>query len=345
MFWKGGGLAGIAKKWAINVPVVDLHCDLLAYLAEKEERHADNEEARCSLSQLQKGRVLLQTLAVYSVTGKGSVASAEKQMTIFRTLPTLHPNGFQHLKKLELPKPNGKVHIVAAIENASGLCNESEKLEHAFSRFDQYRETAGPILYISLTWNKENRFGGGNHSKKGLKRDGELLLDYLDGKKIAIDLSHTSDALAHDILNYIDAKKLKITPIASHSNFRSIAKQPRNLPNELAKEIFRREGVVGLNFVKAFIGKQFPEDFTRQIDYARSLGGLDYYCFGADFFFDQDSSLALHPFMPFFYPPFGNSACYPEMIDYLNKVFSKQELEKISRTNFGNFLARMEACC
>jgi len=327
------------------MPVADLHCDLLAYLASKEARHAESEEARCSLPQLQKGNVVLQTLAVYTETGKEAVASAERQMTIFRTLPTLYPEGFQHLKTLEMPqemsRPNGKVHVIAAIENASGLCGESEKLENAFSRFDQYRETAGPLLYISLTWNHENRFGGGNHSKVGLKPDGEKILEYIDGKKIAIDLSHTSDALAHDILNYIDAKGLKIIPIASHSNFRKIAKQPRNLPDELAKEVIRRKGVIGLNFVKAFIGKQFPDDFTRQVDYARSLGGLDYHCFGADFFFDKDMPIALHPFMPFFFPRFGSSACYPDMIDYLNEVFTKQELEKIAHLNFGNFLARM----
>ncbi|MCC5832583.1 MAG: membrane dipeptidase [Chlamydiales bacterium] len=324
------------------IPIVDLHCDLLSYLAEKEERHAENEEARCSLTQLRQGNVLLQTLAVYTGTGKGSVASAEKQMTIFRTLPTLYPQGFQRLKSLGMPKSNGdKVHIIAAIENASGLCSESENLENVFSRFDQYRESAGPILYISLTWNDENRFGGGNHSKIGLKRDGELLLEYLDGKKIAVDLSHTSDALAHDILNYIDARGLNIIPIASHSNFRSVAKQPRNLPDELAKEIFRREGLIGLNFVKAFVGKQFPADFARQVDYARSLGGFDYFCFGADFFYENDMSLALHPFMPFFYPPFGNASCYPKMISYLNEVFTKQELEKIAHINFHNFLDRI----
>lgn len=314
-------------------PIIDLHCDLLAYLAEKKTRHAENQEVRCSLPQLIKGNVILQALAVYTETRRGSVASAERQMKIFRTLPALYPEGFQHLKTLEMPKSNGKVHIVAAIENASGLCSETERLEKAFSRFDQYRKLSGPILYISLTWNTENRFGGGNHSRAGLKRDGELMLEYLDQKKIAIDLSHTSDALAYDILNYIDAKGLKVIPIASHSNFRSITKQARNLPDELAKEIFRRGGVIGLNFVKAFIGKQFPDDFTRHIDYARSLGGLNAYCFGADFFYDRG--------MPFIFSRYGNSSCYPEMLNHLNEVFTKQELEKIAHVNFENFLARM----
>ncbi len=324
------------------MPVVDLHCDLLSYLAEKEERHAENKEIRCALPYLKEGNVVLQTLAVYSETGKNSVASAEKQFTIYRMLPQLFPDGFCHLRSLEMPPVNGKVHIVPAIENASGLCAEGEKLENAFSRFDLYRETSGPILYISMTWNHENRFGGGNHSKVGLKRDGELLLEYLDGKKIAIDLSHTSDALAHDILNYIEAKNLSIIPIASHSNFRKIADQQRNLPDDVAKEVIRRKGVIGLNFVKVFVGKRYPEDFMRQVDYARSLGGLDSYCFGADFFYEKDSSITHHPFIPFFFPRFGNSSCYPDLIKYLNEVFTKQELEKIAHKNFENFLSRMQ---
>lgn len=322
--------------------IVDLHCDLLAYLAGTEERHAENEEARCSLPQLKKGGVFLQTLAVYTETGKDSVASAEKQLTIFRTLPTLYPEGFSHLKHLQLPEPDGKISIVAAIENGSGLAGENEKLENAFARFDQYQKTAGPLLYISLTWNHENRFGGGNYSKVGLKRDGELMLDYLDKRKIAIDLSHSSDLLAHDILNYIDAKGLRILPIASHSNFRKITKQPRNLPDELAKQVIARGGVIGLNFVKNFIGKSAPEDFIRHLDYARSIGGFDHFCFGADFFYDADMPLALHPFMPFFFPEFGDSGCYPAMLHHLNEVFTKQELEKIAHLNFRNFLKRLE---
>lgn len=282
-----------------------------------------------------------QTLAVYTETGKNAVALAEKQFTIFRTLPTIYPDDFQHVKAYQLPKDNGKVHIMAAIENASGLCTETEPLERAFSRFDKYRETAGPLLYISFTWNHENRFGGGNQSKKGLKDDGKRLLDYLDGTQIAIDLSHTSDALAHDIIDYIEAKNLKITPIASHSNFRKITKVARNLPDELAKEIIKRGGVIGLNLVKSFIGKNFEQDLTRHVDYMRSLGGFDNYCFGADFFHIPNVA---QPLITFFQAPYNNAGCYPELMQHLNEVFTAQELEKIAHTNFANFLDRVRTC-
>lgn len=312
--------------------IADLHCDLLSYLAQDDTRNVLHEEARCSLPQLRRGGVSFQTLAIFTDTGKKSVASAEKQFTIFRTLPKLYPDDFASLNELKMPEPNGKVHIAAAIENASGLCNETEPLEGCFTRFDQYRKTAGPILYISLTWNHENRFGGGNLTKVGLKPDGEHLLEYLAGQQIAIDLSHTSDALAHDILNTIDKKGLQIIPIASHSNFRAIADQPRNLSDEIAKEIIRRKGVIGLNFFKPFVGKHFPEDFTRQVDYARSLGALDQYCFGADFFYDKDLPASLYPF-PFYYEPYSDAGCYPQFVTYLNEVFTKQEIEKIAFKN------------
>lgn len=316
--------------------IADLHCDLLSYLAHDDHRDVKQTEARCSLPQLKKGNICFQTMAIFTDTSKKSVASAEKQFTIFRTLPKLYPNDFVRLAELKMPKPNDKVHIAAAIENASGLCNETEPLENCFTRFDQYRETAGPILYISLTWNHENRFGGGNLTKMGLKSDGEHLLEYLAGKQIAVDLSHTSDVLAHDILNTIDKKGLKLIPIASHSNFRAIADQPRNLSDVIAKEIIRRRGIIGLNFFKPFVGKHFPEDFTRQVDYARSLGALDQYCFGADFFYDKDLPASLYPF-PFYFEPFSDASCYPQFITYLNDVFTKQELEKIAFTNMEQF--------
>ncbi len=178
-------------------------------------------------------------------------------------------------------------------------------------------------------------------TKVGLKPDGKALLEYLNEKGICIDLSHTSDALADNILNYIDKKGLKITPIASHSTFRTVCHHPRTLPDNFAKDIIRRDGLIGLNFVKAFIGKKCPDDFMRQVDYAYSLDALNHFCFGADFFYEKDMPIALHPFIPFFYNRFGDSSCYPDLLDYLGKNYPKAELEQIAYKNFANFLQRM----
>ena len=73
----------------------------------------------------------------------------------------------------------------------------------------------------------------------------KVLIDYLSDKKIAIDLAHTSDQLAHDIFNYTAQRNYKIPILASHSNFRSVYPNNRNLPDELVKELIARKGLIG----------------------------------------------------------------------------------------------------
>lgn len=290
-------------------PIADLHCDLLSYLAESGKKTFYDPESRCSMPFLKEGGVAFQTMAVFTETRKGSVKWAEKQISLFKSLP------------FKLP-------VALAIENASGILEEDEQLEKGLERL----QNIGPLLYISLTWNNENRFGGGNATRIGLKRDGEVLLDYLSGKNICIDFSHTSDALAYDILNHIEKRKLLIKPLASHSNFRSITDVPRNLPDEIAKEILRRQGMIGLNFVRHFIGRD-PHDLIRHIEHALTLGAEDQICFGADFFAANTIPPELEYLKPFFFPDFDNASCYPRVLEMARSSIPEKQLEKIAYKN------------
>ena len=141
--------------------IADLHCDLLAYLAAGGDLM--NPEVRCSLPQLQRGGVRFQTLAIFTETKAGSVAKAAAQYQCYQTL--LAQGVFC---KWEGLWPSDKIAVQVAIENASGLCEEGEDLADSFERLPPH------TLYVSLTWNTENRFGGGNHTRVGLKRDGEI---------------------------------------------------------------------------------------------------------------------------------------------------------------------------
>lgn len=332
-------------------PIADLHCDLLSYLAHDDKRSIFDKEVRCSYPQLELGNVFFQILAIYSQTETNSVDFAEKQFKIFRNLSLSYPDKFTSTlpqsQSLMVETPEAlqnrvlqKIKVAAAIENASGLCDEKESLSACFIRFDKYRQEAGPIIYVSLTWNHENRFGGGNLSDVGLKKDGEQLLDYLSNKKIAIDLSHTSDALAYGILNYIDKKNLQLIPIASHSNFRKICPQLRNLSDIIAKEIIQRGGIIGLNFFKAFLGDEGINSLIHHINHARYLNALNHLCFGADFFYDRDIPTSSYPY-PYYNESFENAESYPRILTCINKVCTKQELEKISHKNVNLFFERL----
>ncbi len=303
------------------VSVADLHCDLLFYLTCKKGRTAYDPNICCSIPEMRQGKVIFQTLAVFTETKPGSAKAAHDQFAAYNTI-----------------KDTQDVQFVLAIENASGLCEENEKLEVAITRLEQVLALS-PLLYLSLTWNSENRFGGGNASTKGLKRDGEVLLELLNEKKIAIDLSHTSDALAEGILNYIDKKGLGLIPIASHSNFRKIADHPRNLPDEIAKEILKRGGIIGLNFVRAFIGKD-AKDFLSHVEHAAQLGCLNNLCCGADFAHEGDFPEELNYLKPIYFADFSSASCYPKLWSLFSKRLSQEEIEAISHKNFFSFLQR-----
>ncbi len=318
----------------MNTPIADLHCDLLVYLQNGTTRSPHDPASRCSIEQMREGNVRYQILPVYVETNPRSSIQGAEQVDIFRKLPHLYPDAYKIIRDMN---PKEQIGIGLAFENAAGLCNEEEPLEKAWKTLDKLEHDSIKVVYISMTWNEENRFGGGAHTKIGLKSDGMKLLDFLHQRKTAIDLSHTSDPLAEQILNYIEKRSLDIPVIASHSNFRAVENALRNLPDYLAKEIFRRNGIIGMNFVRYFIGKDSTDNFVRQLEHGFKLGGQNQICFGADFFFGDDVS-AVHRKPPevLFFPDFDNSSCYPRVLELWN--LPAAIADQVAHQNLKHFL-------
>ncbi len=305
------------------MPIIDFHCDLLGCVEHNRKLNFYSPETNCSLPQLRAGGVALQTMAVAALTRPGSTAVGKRQLKLYKEL-------LKEVKPFsEFTAKSTDLHTIIAIENASVLAEESDPLDVAFENLENMLAVE-KILYISLTWNHENRFGGGNASKVGLKPDGKALLDYIADRNIAIDLSHTSDALARDILSYTN-----IIPIASHSNFRAITDVPRNLPDDIAREIIKRGGVIGIVFVRRFLGDT-PEDFLAHINHGISLGGESALCIGADFYGGIEDITASIPGIlhPTFQPAFANSSCYPDFI----KILPPHLRDKITHQNALHFM-------
>lgn len=325
-------------------PIIDLHCDLLSYLQSTPGADpAGVNDIGASLFYLQNGGVQLQVMAIYSDVRKGSTEGARGQAQIYKNLlsdyadylvPVSDVEGLRGLAHHE------KVGMIAAIENAAGFCEEDEPLEKGFEKLEELINTTGPILYIGITHHTENRFGGGNYSEAGLKPDGEALLDYLDGRKIAIDLSHTSDALAEGIFNYTSKHRLDVPIIASHSNFRPVMDHKRNLPNEFVQEIVRRKGLIGMNFLRAYVHPENHGVLEEHIRYGVKNGAGDALCFGADFFYTKD-----HPDksrIPFYFHEHENAAKYTGVLTRLSaEGMAEEQLRKLSYENAQSFMLRL----
>jgi membrane dipeptidase len=326
----------------MNSFVIDMHCDLLSYLQDAPDANPlKTDDIGCSFSSLEKGNVKLQVMAIFTATAKGSAELGRRQSLIFNDLLSQYPDRLvlcQDAGTVLRAGSSGKLGVVAAIENASGFCEEDEDAGNGLKRLREIIDNTGRILYISLTHNGENRFGGGNATRVGLKKDGEALLNYMSGKKIAIDFSHASDALAFGMLNHITKNNLEIPVLASHSNFRKVWDHARNLPDDIAKEIIRRKGLIGINFLRAFLNDIDPGAMNDHILYGLELGGADVLSFGADYFYTDS-----HPDrsrLPFFFKEHETAACYPSILESLSGKVTPAVLENISHKNVLNFIRR-----
>lgn len=326
-----------------NISVFDMHCDLLSYLAKVSGADPEKkEEIGCALPHLKEGNVKLQVAAIYTDVVPGSTSLALKQSQIFQQLLRNYPTQCKSAVSKEeiagLPYSE-RAGLLVAIENASGFCEEEEPLDAGFAKLERLVENVGKILYISLTHHGENRFGGGNYSKVGLKEDGKRLLDYLSGKKIAVDLAHTSDALALGILDYTAKNNLDVPIIASHSNFRSVFSHVRNLNDEIALEVIQRKGLIGINFLRAYVHQDDPEKLFEHILYGLEMGAEEALCFGADYFYVLDHPVKSR--LPFYFKAHEHAGKYQQIVRQLRQhIKSEATVKNICHQNIINFIYR-----
>lgn len=321
----------------MHLPIFDLHNDLLSFLIEQENRSFLDPLSRCSYLQMKQGGVETQVLAIFTKKALNSIGLAQKQSKKLQWLYKDHPSCFSPISQKASPTA---ISIIAAFEGASGFADEEEPLTISLQRLANYQNTIGPLFYIGITWNEENRFGGGSDTSIGLKPDGISLLEWLDNRKIAIDLSHASDALAYDILTKIDQNNWRIPLIASHCNFRKVHFATRNLPDELVHEIIHRKGLIGLNFFAPFVHKEDSNGLIQHVEYALTLNAKKALCFGADFFCDKDAFnlQAKYPGQPFYYAPYDTAACYPILLEKLAVKLKSPLLQSIAYENARTFL-------
>ncbi len=326
-------------------PVIDLHCDLLAYLLSTTPLNPfDRERIGSSFPALAEGGVKLQVMAIFTPTKSGSTAMALRQSQIFQELCTDHA-GYCYVvddvEALDQLPTDDRLGMIAAIENASGICEEDEPLEKGLERLEQIISNTSRLLYVGLTHHPENRFGGGNNSAAGLKEDGKTLLQYLSGRKIAIDFSHASDALAYGMLEYIDQHNLDLPIIASHSNYREVFHHVRNLPDDLAKDIIKRKGLIGLNFLRAFVNNDDSNALYDHLAHGLQLGGAQAVCFGADYFCTDH-----HPDrsrVPFYYPEHSDATRYPAILATIADRVDPNLVTAMSSENVLRFMRRLWA--
>jgi membrane dipeptidase len=123
------------------------------------------------------------------------------------------------------------------------------------------------LRYVTLTHWKSHEWCDASTDEPvhgGLSPDGVRLLREMNRRGILADVSHVSDAAVRQVL-----EAATVPPLASHSSARALCDHPRNLPDDLVREIARAGGLVMANSYPAFVA---PAAAAAEEERRRAIG-------------------------------------------------------------------------
>lgn len=223
------------------------------------------------------------------------------------------------IKDVDRITESGKTAAIFTVEGGRVLGRKIERLEKLYK---------DGVRMMTLTWNGENEIGKGSSDQNfGLKPFGIEVIKEMENMGMVIDVSHLSDAGLCDVLKNVDC-----AVAASHSNLREVCGHRRNLTDEYFKEIVRREGIVGINFYKAFLNndeeKASLSDIVKHIERMIVLGGENSVCMGSDY----DGCDVVNGIRKF--------RDIPNLFNLVENEFGREIAERIFWKNAYNFFAK-----
>jgi membrane dipeptidase len=239
------------KQW----PLIDGHNDYPWALRENAERDLDKLDIRkpqpslmTDIPRLRAGGVGGQFWSVYvpvELQGQQAVTATLEQIDIVHRMMRKYPDTFElalTADDVERIFKSGKIASLIGMEGGHSIDNSLGVLRMF------YRLGA---RYMTLTHSKNTAWADSCTdvpASNGLSPFGDEVVREMNWLGMLVDLSHTSpDTMA-------DAIRVSAAPVIfSHSSARAINDVPRNVPDDILKELPKNGGVVMVTFVPGFL--------------------------------------------------------------------------------------------
>jgi len=123
------------------------------------------------------------------------------------------------------------------------------------------------VRYMTLTWSNTNEWADSSgdinetnvQHHNGLTEFGKDVVYEMNRLGMIVDISHVSDKTFYDTLL---ASRAPV--IASHSSARALTNHPRNMTDDMLREMGRRGGVVMVNYYSAFVDENWRLAYEAQ---------------------------------------------------------------------------------
>ncbi len=270
-----------------SVKLFDAHCDTIGKIVETGADfigdaetaagagedgalayHPGGKGLHVTLPGLRAAGVCAQVFASWAWTERYKGREFETAMTkveAVRRLCDNHPNdlffaltGAQIAAACETGDPKAPIAAVASLEGADALMGDIDNVALFYEE---------GVRLLTIAWHDSPFCGSTYGDGSGLTSLGTQLVEACEDAGILVDLSHASDQAFFDV-----CRVAKRPFIASHSNCRSLCPSPRNLTDDMIREIAKRGGVVGITLAPGFLSadyyqqtKAISEEFWRSV--------------------------------------------------------------------------------
>ena len=269
--------------------LIDMHCDTVMQLFHRKGReNLKDNQFGISIPRMRKAGTLAQFFACFTCVEEYKdqggfdtcydrvlemIALFEKQMNLFQE----DIAQARTYEKIMENRKQEKMSAVLTVEEGGVLNGEMERLDFLYQK---------GVRLITLMWNYENCLGYPNSRdqnvmQKGLTSFGSDVVRRMGELGMIVDVSHASDGSFYDVLG-----NARGPVVASHSNCRALCSHPRNLTDEMIRDLANAGGVAGLNFYGAFLGTKdasLLEEMTAHVQHMVRVGGSDFPAIGTDF--------------------------------------------------------------
>lgn len=264
--WSEKQLQQLASKVHENCLTLDTHMDVPIVLKRpgfdiSQEHSWHDHASQVDFPRMKKGGMDGGFFVVYVGQGplthegrKKAIATGFEIADLIRETVDKHPDRAAIATSPEEAysiRATGKRVVFIGIENGYTIGRNLDLLKDYYDK---------GVRYFGVTHSKNNDLADSSTDPEGnlhmgLSELGRAAIEECNRLGIMVDISHSSDKTAWDIL------ELSKTPVlASHSGCYACYPHPRNLNDALLKEIAARDGVVQMNMFSAYMMEVEPNE-------------------------------------------------------------------------------------
>jgi membrane dipeptidase len=247
-----------AKKLQSSSIVIDTHDDTTQRLLDpKFDLSLRHNDGNIDIPRMREGGLTGIFFSIWissKILGPEAVQKALDQIDAVRETVRKHPNDLLLATTAADIREAKKQHKIAALMGVEGghMMGNDLSVLRTFAALG--------VRYMTLTHMDNNEWADSSTDKpahNGLTDFGKDVVREMNRLGIIVDISHVSDKTFYDAL-----ETSKAPAFASHSSCRALCQAPRNMTDDMIRDLAKHGGVIQINYHVGFLSQEF-RDFEK----------------------------------------------------------------------------------